>query len=51
MSVKNRLRFLSAILLAGLVIIGIIAFNSARAWSSDMHKVGEEYSNPLKTNF
>ena len=42
MSVKNRLRLLSAILLAGLVIIGIIAFNSARTWSSDMQKVGEE---------
>ena len=42
MSVKNRLRLLSTILLVGLVIIGIIAFNSARAWSSDMHKVGEE---------
>jgi methyl-accepting chemotaxis protein len=41
-SVKNRLRLLSAILLAGLVVIGVIAFNSARTWSSDMHKVGEE---------
>ena len=42
MSVKNRLRLLSAILLLGLVIIGVIAVNSSRAWSSDMHKIGEE---------
>ena len=42
MSVKNRLRLLSTILLVGLVIIGVIAFNSARTWSSDMHKIGEE---------
>ena len=42
MSVKNRLRLLSAILLLGLVIIGVIAVNSSRTWSSDMHKIGEE---------
>ena len=42
MSVKNRLRLLSTILLTGLIVIGVIAFNSAKTWSSDIHKVGEE---------
>jgi len=41
-SVKNRLRLLSTILLTGLIVIGVIAFNSAKTWSSDIHKVGEE---------
>ena len=42
MSVKNRLRLLSTILLTGLIVIGVIAFNSAKTWSNDMHKVGKE---------
>jgi methyl-accepting chemotaxis protein len=41
-SVKNRLQLLSAILLTGLIVIGLIAFNSARTWSNDMHQIGEE---------
>jgi len=41
-SVKNRLRLLSTILLTGLIVIGVIAFNSAKTWSNDMHKVGKE---------
>ena len=42
MSVKNRLRLLSGILLFGLAVIGFIAFDNAKTWSNDMHKVGEE---------
>ncbi|MFY9080499.1 methyl-accepting chemotaxis protein [Aliarcobacter butzleri] len=42
MLVKNRLRLLSIILIAGLIIIGLVAFNSAKTWSDDMHSVGEE---------
>ena len=42
MSVKNRLRLLSGILLFGLVVIGFVAFNNARTWSNDMHQVGDE---------
>ena len=42
MLVKNRLQLLSAILLIGLIVIGVIAFNNARTWSSDMHQIGEE---------
>jgi methyl-accepting chemotaxis protein len=41
-SVKNRLRLLSGILLFGLVVIGFVAFNNARTWSNDMHLVGDE---------
>ncbi len=42
MLVKNRLQLLSGILLIGLIVIGVIAFNNARTWSSDMHQIGEE---------
>ncbi|MCT7602557.1 HAMP domain-containing methyl-accepting chemotaxis protein [Aliarcobacter butzleri] len=42
MLVKNRLRLLSMLLIAGLIIIGLVAFNSAKTWSDDMHSVGEE---------
>ncbi|CAM3441991.1 methyl-accepting chemotaxis protein [Arcobacter aquimarinus] len=42
MSVKNRLRLLSGILLFGLALIGFIAFDNAKTWSKDMHKIGEE---------
>jgi methyl-accepting chemotaxis protein len=42
MLVKNRLRLLSIILIAGLIIIGLVAFSSAKTWSDDMHSVGEE---------
>ena len=42
MSVKNRLRLLSSILLFGLAVIGFIAFDNAKTWSDDMHKVGKE---------
>ena len=41
-SVKNRLRLLSGILLFGLFVIGFIAFNNARTWSNDMNKIGIE---------
>lgn len=42
MLVKNRLRILSIILIAGLIIIGLVAFNSAKTWSDDMQNIGNE---------
>ena len=42
MLVKNRLRLLSMLLIAGLIIIGLVAFNSAKTWSDDMQNIGDE---------
>ncbi|WP_323588501.1 HAMP domain-containing methyl-accepting chemotaxis protein [Aliarcobacter butzleri] len=42
MLVKNRLRLLSMLLIAGLIIIGLVAFNSAKTWSNDMQNIGDE---------
>ena len=42
MSVKNRLIALASLLIAGLVIVGFIAWKSANSWANNMHTIGDE---------